>query len=92
MRQPRITPSILSADFASLGEEIRRIEAAGADRVHFDVIDNHCVPNLTIGPGVFVTIRPMTNCLFGSPDAEGGHRGVMTKMRRAILGQELVKQ
>ena len=60
MTQPilRIAPSILSADFARLGEEVRAIEAAGCDLVHFDVMDNHYVPNLTIGPLVCEAIRP----------------------------------
>ena len=54
----RIAPSILSADFARLGEEVRAIEQAGAALVHFDVMDNHYVPNLTIGPLVCEAIRP----------------------------------
>ena len=65
MQQPtRIAPSILSADFATLGEEIHAIIEAGGDWVHVDVMDGHFVPNITIGPGVVKAIRKTTDAIF----------------------------
>ena len=90
-QQPvRIAPSILSADFAALGKEIEAVTAAGADWIHVDVMDNHFVPNLTIGPMVVKALRKHSKLPFDVPSHDHAGRSAGAGLRRGRRRRDLV--